>query len=99
MDIVAVLEKEWAASSPVARRLALAVVFPVVACAVASAVGAVLGLSAVRASFIGVAFAIVVAPLAAYAFWSPVARILRSIDDGLRSCREHDYSLRLRSDR
>ena len=81
---------------PAASRLTLAFVALAALCMAVFGAGVWLELPA-SASLVAVALAgLCAAPVLARAFWSPIEKTLRAVEDGLQSCREEDYSLRLR---
>src|SRR5262245_2650379 len=85
--------------SPVATRVRLAVLVSVGLALAAFAAAVALGASRPVASLVAGGVGLVAAGIAAQAAWAPTRDVLRAVEDGLRSCREQDYSLRLRSDR
>jgi nitrogen fixation/metabolism regulation signal transduction histidine kinase len=61
----------------------------------AAAAGAFMGLSVTACFAAGGLAGLCAAPILARMFWSPIALTLRAVEDGLHSCRDKDYSLRL----
>lgn len=89
------LPRAPAVSSP-ASRLTLLFAANVAVMAAVSLGSERLGFSLVTCLVLGGLASLVTAPVLARAFWSPIQKTLRAVEDGLRSCREEDYSLRLR---
>lgn len=80
---------------PVASRLTLIMTINAALIMGAAGVCAWLGLS-VAASFVAGGLAgLCASPILARVFWSPIGETLRAVEDGLHSCRDKDYSLRL----
>jgi nitrogen fixation/metabolism regulation signal transduction histidine kinase len=61
-----------------------------------AATSAWMGLSVTACFLAGGLAGLCAAPILARIFWSPIEQTLRTVEDGLHSCRDKDYSLRLR---
>jgi nitrogen fixation/metabolism regulation signal transduction histidine kinase len=80
---------------PAALRLTLILVALVGLVVAVAAAGAWFGLSVTVCFIAGGVAGLCTAPILARIFWSPIDQTLRAVEDGLHSCRDKDYSLRL----
>jgi two-component system, NtrC family, nitrogen regulation sensor histidine kinase NtrY len=81
---------------PAATRLTLILVVNVALVVAVAAACAWIGLSVTTSFIAGGLAGLCAASILARIFWSPIEETLRAVEDGLHSCRDKDYSLRLR---